>query len=86
MNKAEIFNQINEKLISNLEKGNLIWRKPWKSGLPANFVSRRVYQGINFLLLCFEQVSSPFYLTFLQAQEKNLLIKMRGIERSIVFY
>lgn len=86
MNKAEIFNQINEKLISNLEKGNLIWRKPWKSGLPANFVSRRVYQGINFLLLCFEQVSSPFYLTFLQAQEKNLLIKKGSTGRRIVFY
>jgi antirestriction protein ArdC len=86
MNKEEIFADINSRIISNLEKGELTWRQPWQTGIPANYISKHRYQGINFLMLSFEPVSTPFFLTFLQAQQKNMRLKKGCKGRRIVFY
>lgn len=86
LDKQQIFEDINAKIIANLEQGKMIWRKPWQTGLPANFISRRIYQGLNFLFLSFDEVANPFYLTFLQAQQKELRIKKGSKGRLITFY
>ncbi len=86
MKKQEIFESITDSILSEIENGNLAWRRPWAQGLPANYISKQVYQGINFLLLCLDNVSQPFYLTFLQAKEKQLHIKKGAKGRQIIFY
>ena len=86
MKKQELFEQITNSILSEIENGKLVWRRPWKQGLPANYISKQVYQGINFLLLCLDNVSQPFYLTFLQAKQKELHIKKGAKGRQIIFY
>ncbi|GJQ61580.1 MAG: hypothetical protein SCALA702_06330 [Melioribacteraceae bacterium] len=57
--KEEIFDQINSDIIAKLAAGTLPWRKGWKVRLPANYISRKVYQGINFLILFVRITVSP---------------------------
>jgi antirestriction protein ArdC len=53
--KADIRQQITEKIITSLAAGCPPWRRPWSldgdGGLPANIISRRPYSGVNTLLL-----------------------------------
>ena len=87
MHKTELFNRINDDLLSKIETGTLPWRREWSAaGVPYNMISKKAYQGINFLLLMFDRVPAPQYLTFLQAKEKNLLIKKGSKGRQIVFW
>ena len=46
--KQEIFSAIDSAIKTRLEEGTLPWRKTWKTGLPANIKTRKVYNGINF--------------------------------------
>lgn len=53
--KADIRQQITEKIVTALRAGCPPWRRPWSfdgdAGLPANIISRRPYSGVNSLLL-----------------------------------
>lgn len=71
MNKNDFLNGITMRIIDKLSTGTLPWRRSWKIGTPANFVSKRAYNGINFISLLFEEYPSPYYLTFLQCKEKG---------------
>jgi antirestriction protein ArdC len=62
---------ITERVISLLEKGVVPWQKPWNGAelAPQNLVSRKLYRGVNVFLLHAMHYTSPFWLTFKQAQE-----------------
>ena len=47
VSRKNIYEIINERIFEMLEKGEIPWQKPWISGEPANFVSKRPYRGIN---------------------------------------
>ena len=54
MKNADLYQQITDKIIGQLEKGVAPWQQPWASvggGMPRNVVSRKPYRGINTLLL-----------------------------------
>lgn len=70
-----IYNDINEKIKNALQKGDIVWRKPWTKGstaLPSNLINRKRYRGWNLFFLAWamrnEGYESPYFLTFLQAQ------------------
>ena len=86
MSRSEIFARINSKLIAKLESGVLPWRKSWLTSIPANLFSKKCYQGINYISLACDEVTSPYYFTFLQAKQKNLLIKKGSKGREIIFW
>lgn len=77
MNKADIKQQVTDKIIAALEKGGLkAWRRPWKmvqgeQGLPFNYQSGKAYQGVNTMMLLVEQLDKAYstnaWLTFNQA-------------------
>jgi antirestriction protein ArdC len=69
--RGSVYDQITERIIALLQKGDIPWRKPWKvtTGLPRNFVTKRHYRGVNVLLLHAMHYESPFWLTFHQAQQ-----------------
>ncbi len=52
MNRNEIYIRITDKLISKIKDGVLPWRRSWHQGLPANFITKRHYNGINFYHCC----------------------------------
>ena len=80
------FDQINSQLLSHLEKGGLFWRKPFQKGIPRNYFSKRPYSGINNLLLCQNDYSSPFYASFLQLKEHNLQLKKGSKADKVIFW
>lgn len=85
MNKNEIFSQITDKIVAKLNEGVLPWRKSWKSGIPMNYISKRPYNGINFISLLMNDYASPYYLTFLQCKEKQGKV-LPGQKGSLVIF
>ncbi|MHB1686981.1 MAG: ArdC family protein [Ignavibacteriaceae bacterium] len=69
-----------------MEEGVLPWRKSWKSGLPMNFITKNAYQGINFLMLIINNYPSPYYLTYLQCNQKQGLINKGEHGSQVIYY
>lgn len=69
--KLDIYQQVTDRIISQLEQGVVPWKSPYfsKVGFPRNFSSGRSYQGINVFLLGSLRFTSPYFLTFIQAKE-----------------
>ncbi|QKS00223.1 DUF1738 domain-containing protein [Sphingomonas sp. CL5.1] len=74
--RANLYQQITDRIIAELEAGRVPWVQPWGTakaaiGLPHNAVSDRRYSGINILTLWDAMVSRGFashaFLTFRQA-------------------
>jgi antirestriction protein ArdC len=69
--KTDVYTEVTNRIIAQLEKGVVPWQSPYfsKTGFPKNFVSGKAYQGINVFLLGSLRYTSPWFLTFLQAKE-----------------
>src|SRR6266487_1271468 len=63
-----VYEVITKKIVEQLEKGVVPWRKPWKTLLPQNLVSKKAYRGINSILLNSLPFDHPYFLTFNQAR------------------
>src|SRR6185503_3621840 len=68
--KSDVYQIVTDRIVRLLESGTVPWHQPWKGGnqWPQNFVSRKVYRGINLFLLNAVGYKSPFWLTFKQVQ------------------
>lgn len=69
MNANEI---VTARIIEALESGTAPWRKPWRSTSSRwaeNLISRKPYRGINQFLLHISEHSTPYWLTYKQAQD-----------------
>jgi antirestriction protein ArdC len=75
--RDNLYREITDKIIAELEQGIVPWVQPWTSGkqlsplgLPVNGLTRRSYSGINILLLwsALEDrgFASPYWVTFKQ--------------------
>jgi antirestriction protein ArdC len=71
MNRESIYNKVTETIIQKLKSGKIPWKNPMQGFLPMNFFSKHFYQGINWILLNHLDFKSPYYLTFLQTQQKG---------------
>jgi antirestriction protein ArdC len=74
--KRDLYSEVSERIIAELERGALPWVKPWAAtagaNVPCNAVSNRPYSGVNVILLWLGQARgypTPRFLTFKQAQE-----------------
>lgn len=69
---ATVYEVITSRIIEQLEAGTAPWHRPWrvhgKNGLPRNLVTMREYRGINVWILLSSGFSSPYWLTYRQAQ------------------
>jgi antirestriction protein ArdC len=83
----DIYCVITEKIISKLEAGFIPWQKPWhQQGQAKNYMTKRAYNGINALLLNFQCVENPYYLTFLQAQQLGGRVKKGAKSEMVVLW
>lgn len=85
----KVYSIITEKIIKLLEGGSIPWNKPWlggANGMPKNYVSKKPYRGVNTWLLAFEDFTSPYWLTFKQANELGAKVKKGSKGTMIVFY
>lgn len=91
-NRPSIYQTVTGRIISSLKAGVIPWEKPWKSPrftggpFPRNFFTGKPYRGINVLLLWSSDYSSPFWLTFKQAQELKGHVRKGESGTPIVFY
>jgi antirestriction protein ArdC len=83
---------VTDRIVANLEKGVIPWEKPWMSPkfaggiFPRNFSTGKPYRGINIMLLWGTGYSSPFWLTYKQAQELGGTVRKGERSERIVFY
>jgi antirestriction protein ArdC len=82
-----LYEEVTNKIIAHLERGVAPWQKPWSAyGLPRNYRSGHVYQGINALLLNFAEYEHPFYLTFNQIKERKGRIRKGASAEQVYFF
>ena len=79
---ANVYEIVTQRIIEQLEKGVIPWRKPWNGSLPVNYVSRKPYQGIILLLL----PHGGEWLTFKQAKDSGGNVKKGEKSHIIVFF
>jgi len=74
--KGSLYQDVTDRIISELEKGSFPWVQPWGAakaglGLPKNAATARRYSGINILILWGSVIEKGFrgqnWLTFRQA-------------------
>ncbi len=83
---VDVYSVITNKIIEQLNKGTVPWRKPWASaGPPINVISKRPYHGINVLLLAMEDYEHNLFLTFDQVNSLGGKVK-KGEKGHIVVY
>jgi antirestriction protein ArdC len=85
-----IYEEVNNRIIAQLEAGVVPWRKEWRvsghSSLPSNFATKRPYRGINLLLLSCCPFSDSRWLTYKQAQAIGAQVKRGERGTPIVFW
>ncbi|MEB2787227.1 ArdC-like ssDNA-binding domain-containing protein [Algoriphagus persicinus] len=73
---SDIYEKFTDLIIEKLEQGVIPWKQPWhEMGLPANYLTKKPYKGINFWLLLSCDHQYPYYLTFKQANSLGGKIK-----------
>jgi antirestriction protein ArdC len=77
-----IYEMVTNRIIEQLEKGVVAWRKTWAGSEPINYVSRKQYRGINLLLLPF----GGEYLKYKQALEAGGHVKKGEKSHLIIFW
>ena len=93
--KADVYTRVTNKILADLERGNLTWLQPWQAGHQAGPVSRplraggKAYRGINVLMLWAaameKNYSCPLWLTYKQAAELGGQVR-KGEKGSLVVY
>lgn len=90
MNK--VYEIVTEKILAQLEKGNVPWRRPWRMNEQscANLISKKEYNGINRLLTSIAMFeagyNSPYFVTFKQAGQLGGHVKKSEHGTLVVFW
>lgn len=86
MNKDET-NRIVEKIVEALGKGEIPWRKPWRSCAAHNAVSGAEYRGVNALVLNLaSHYPDPRFLTYKQAAAMGAQVRKGEKGWPVIFY
>lgn len=64
-----IYQMVTDRILKQLEAGQVPWRKTWTSRLPKNVVSGREYRGTNILMLGTAGYESRYWLSYRQADQ-----------------
>ena len=71
-NAPDVYQIVTDRISELLSQGVIPWRKGWTTtGLPKNLSSGKTYRGINPWLLTCAGFSSPYWLTYRQAQARG---------------
>lgn len=72
---------VTEKVMEELEKGVVPWRKPWINGGAVNWKTQKAYRGINVFIL-----ESGEYATYKQIQEAGGKVRKGEKSHIVVFW
>ena len=80
-----VYQVITNRILAELERGVVPWRKPWSAKLPMNLCSQKEYRGLNVLTLGSQGFPSRFWLTLRQTNQLGGRIR-KGEHSSPVIY
>ena len=83
---ASVYEIVTSRILAELERGEIPWRKPWRTLPPANLISKKPYRGINVFLLALAGYGSQYWLTFNQANQLGGNIRKGEHGTKIVFW
>jgi antirestriction protein ArdC len=83
---ASVYEIITNQILAELERGEVPWRKPWRTLPPANLITKKPYRGINVFLLALQGYGSQFWLTFNQAKQLGGNVRRGEHGTKIVFW
>jgi len=83
--RQSVYQIVTDRIVEQLEKGVVPWRKPWRTEVPCNLVSGKPYRGINLFLLGMQGRESRYWLTFKQANQLGGHVRA-GEKASVVTY
>jgi antirestriction protein ArdC len=93
--KPDVYRKVTDKIIADLERGELTWLKPWQAGHQAGHVSKplratgQAYRGVNVLTLWASAMEKgydcPIWMTYRQAAELGGQVR-KGETGSLVVY
>lgn len=91
MPKADVYQEVTNKIIDLMETHGTNWCKPWESnglasGLPFSVTSRAAYSGINVVLLWAAGYSSSEWGTFKAWQAKGAKVRSGEKGTPIIFF
>lgn len=90
----EIREDITKQMVASLKEGKIPWRKMWSAdkncGLPRNIESKKLYRGINPLILTMSGLSRGFFAqwwgTYKQWTAKGVNVRKGEKASRVVFY
>lgn len=95
MTKIDLYQQVTDTIIAQIEQGTLPWLRPWKStapvasSLPYNAASKRTYSGVNILTLWASAAAQGFtssgWMTFKQADALGAHVRKGSKGTQIIF-
>ena len=88
MNK-NIAQTITDNVIKSLESGVAPWVKPWHNrgvDAPFNPVSKRYYNGINFIQLSMMPSSTDYWVTYKQAQSVGAQVRKGSVGVPVIYF
>ena len=82
------YDVITARIVSQLESGTAPWRRPWggRFRFPRNLISGKEYRGVNVFLLSMMGYSSPYWLTYKQAQALGGHVRKGEKSAPVVFW
>lgn len=91
----DVYSRITDKIVADMEKGRLTWRKPWNAENLANSVMRPLrwndipYSGVNTIMLWATAAEcgydSPYWMTFKQASDMKAHVRKGEKSTQIVY-
>ena len=82
----DVYQIVTDRITALLESGVIPWRKGWTTtGVPRNLASGKAYRGINIWLLSSAGFTSPYWLTFNQAQARGGHVR-KGEKGSVAIF
>jgi antirestriction protein ArdC len=86
--KNQTYERITERIVALLEQGTVPWHKPWKAKTdwPRNYVSHKLYRGINVFLLHAMSYEFPCWLTLRQANQLGGSVRKGEKACPVVFW
>jgi len=81
-----VYEVVTNRIIDQLEKGCVPWQRPWIGGEAKNLASGKAYRGINPFILASAGYSSPYWVTFKQAQQRGGMVRKGEKGTPVVFW
>ncbi|MBX7109627.1 MAG: ssDNA-binding domain-containing protein [Chitinophagales bacterium] len=85
--KRDVYTIVTDRIIELLKQGTIPWKKPWaEAGIPQNLISRRVYRGLNVMLLASLGYEQNYFLTYSQIKELGASVKKDEKSYPVVYW